>query len=316
MGQMIEQVRRIAPQDTTILLGGETGTGKTRLAGVIHRLSPRRDRPFLTINCGALSANLIESEMFGHVKGPSPAPTPTAPASSPRSAAAPCSSTRSTRCRRRSRPSCLRAVEERVFEPVGSNKTQPLQARLIVASNRPLDQEVAAGRFRADLYLPAQRGRLRPAAACASESGRSPTWPDASSPSSPAAAGRPALEHRPRGACVPWSALLAGQHPRAAQRHRAGRGALRSARSSSRRPARRASAIPARPVAPKLRAASLHPQSDPGRSPRTQAERARITEALERNRQQPPPRRRRARHQPHDPLQEAPQAWSHGVVTG
>src|SRR5205814_3997496 len=69
MSSLVDQVRRIAPQDTTILLGGETGTGKTRLAGVIHRLSPRRDRPFLTINCGALSASLIESEMFGHVKG-------------------------------------------------------------------------------------------------------------------------------------------------------------------------------------------------------------------------------------------------------
>ena len=69
MGQMMDQVRRIASQDTTILLGGETGTGKTRLAGLIHQSSPRRDRPFLTINCGALTANLIESEMFGHVKG-------------------------------------------------------------------------------------------------------------------------------------------------------------------------------------------------------------------------------------------------------
>ena len=69
MGRMIEQIQRIAPLDTTVLLEGETGTGKTRLAGVIHRLSPRRDKPFLAINCGALSASLIESEMFGHVAG-------------------------------------------------------------------------------------------------------------------------------------------------------------------------------------------------------------------------------------------------------
>ena len=69
MGRMMEQVRRVAAQDTTILLGGETGTGKTRLARLIHELSPRRDRPFLAVNCGALSASLIESEMFGHVKG-------------------------------------------------------------------------------------------------------------------------------------------------------------------------------------------------------------------------------------------------------
>jgi two-component system response regulator HydG len=152
MAQMIEQVRRIAPQNTTILLGGETGTGKTRLAGLIHRLSPRRHRPFLTINCGALSASLIESEMFGHVKGAF-------------------TSAESNRIGKFAeagqgtlfldeidslppllQAKLLRAVEDRVFEPVGSNKTQSLQARLIVASNKPLDQEVASGRFRPDLY--------------------------------------------------------------------------------------------------------------------------------------------------------------------
>jgi DNA-binding NtrC family response regulator len=151
-GPLFEQIRRVAPLDTTILLGGETGTGKTRLAGVIHRLSPRRDEPFLTINCGALSANLIESEMFGHVKG----------------AFTSADSNRVGKFAEVGRGTLfldeidslppalqaklLRAVENRVFEPVGSNKTQVLSARLIVASNRPLDQEVAASRFRADLY--------------------------------------------------------------------------------------------------------------------------------------------------------------------
>jgi len=152
MGQMMDQVRRIAPQDTTILLGGETGTGKTRLAGLIHRLSPRRDVPFLTINCGALSASLIESEMFGHVKG----------------AFTGADANRIGKFADVGRGTLfldeidslppplqaklLRAVEERVFEPVGSNKTQSLEARLIAASNRPLEPEVAAGRFRADLF--------------------------------------------------------------------------------------------------------------------------------------------------------------------
>ncbi|MBV8127255.1 MAG: sigma-54-dependent Fis family transcriptional regulator [Planctomycetaceae bacterium] len=152
MGEMIEQIRRIAPQDTTILLGGETGSGKTRLAGVIHRLSPRRDKPLLTVNCGALAANLIESEMFGHVRG----------------AFTGADTNRVGKFTEVGRGTLfldeidslppvlqaklLRAVEDRVFEPVGSNKTQPLQARLISASNRPLDQEVASGRFRADLY--------------------------------------------------------------------------------------------------------------------------------------------------------------------
>lgn len=152
LARMMEKVQRIAPLDTTILLGGETGTGKTRLASLIHQLSERRGEPFLTINCGALSANLIESEMFGHVKG----------------------AFTSADADRRGKffdvgtgtlfldevdslpisvqAKLLRAVEERIFEPVGSNKSLPMKARLIVASNRPLDREVTEGRFRADLY--------------------------------------------------------------------------------------------------------------------------------------------------------------------
>jgi DNA-binding NtrC family response regulator len=152
MGRMVEQIKRIAPLDTSVMLGGETGTGKTHLAGVIHRLSPRRDEPFLTINCGALAANLIESEMFGHVRG----------------AFTGADAERTGKLAAVGRGTLfldevdslppglqaklLRVVEERAFEPVGSNKTMRLRARLIVASNRPLEQEVAAGRFRADLF--------------------------------------------------------------------------------------------------------------------------------------------------------------------
>jgi DNA-binding NtrC family response regulator len=152
MERTIEQIRRIAPLDTTILLGGETGTGKTRLAGVIHQLSPRRDKPFLSINCGALSANLIESEMFGHVRGAFTG----ADVDRIGKFAAVGSGTlfldEIDALPSALQAKLLRVVEERVFEPVGSNKTLKMQARMIAASNRPLDSEVAAGRFRADLF--------------------------------------------------------------------------------------------------------------------------------------------------------------------
>jgi DNA-binding NtrC family response regulator len=152
MGRLMEQVRRIAPLGTTVLLGGETGTGKTRLARLLHELSPRRGEPFLTVNCGSLSASLIESEMFGHVRG---------------------SFTGAERDRVGKfaevgrgtlllddidalplslQGKLLRVVDERVFEAVGTNRPQPLEARLIAASNRRLDEEVAAGRFRSDLF--------------------------------------------------------------------------------------------------------------------------------------------------------------------
>ena len=116
-------------------------------------MSPRQDKPFLAVNCGALPASLIESELFGHVKG---AFTGADSANIGRFAAAgegtlfldeidtlPLAL----------QAKLLRAVEERLFEPVGSNKTQPMRARLIVASNRPLEQEVNAGRFRSDLFF-------------------------------------------------------------------------------------------------------------------------------------------------------------------
>jgi DNA-binding NtrC family response regulator len=152
MGQLMAQVRRLAPQDTTVLLGGETGTGKTRLARLLHELSARRDEPFLTVNCGCLSEHLTASEMFGHVRGAFTG------ADRDRTGkfaevgggtlllddidALPLSL----------QAQLLRVVEERVFEPVGSNHSQSLRARLVVASNRPMADEVKAGRFRADLY--------------------------------------------------------------------------------------------------------------------------------------------------------------------
>jgi DNA-binding NtrC family response regulator len=152
MGRLVEQIKRVAPLETSVMLGGETGTGKTHLAGVIHHLSPRRGEPFLTVNCGALAANLIESEMFGHVKG---AFTGADAERTGKFAAA----GRGTlfldevdSLAPELQAKLLRVIEERVFEPVGSNKTLRLRARLIVASNRPLEREVAAGRFRADLF--------------------------------------------------------------------------------------------------------------------------------------------------------------------
>jgi anaerobic nitric oxide reductase transcription regulator len=152
MDSLREQIRRVAFQATPLLLTGQTGTGKTRLARLIHELSPRRRQPFLVIACGALPPTLIESEMFGHLQGAfkgadrdrlgkfatvgwgtllldevNSLPWPL-----------------QTRL--------LHAVEEHVFEPVGSDRAQSLQARLIAASNVDLEQEVAAGRFRSDLF--------------------------------------------------------------------------------------------------------------------------------------------------------------------
>lgn len=153
LASLVEQVRRVAPQETTLLLTGETGTGKTRLARLIHQLSARRAEPFLVVDCGSLSPSLIESELFGHAKG---AFTGADRERTGKLAAAGGGTLLLDEVN--SLPlhlqgKLLRAVDERAFEPVGSERTVPVRARLIAASNAPLEREVEAGRFRADLYF-------------------------------------------------------------------------------------------------------------------------------------------------------------------
>jgi two-component system response regulator HydG len=152
MEEMMAQVRQVAPQETTLLLGGETGTGKTRLARLIHELSGRRDQLFLNVNCAALTPTLVESEMFGHVRGAFTGADRNRTGKFTDAGRGTLLLDEVDSLPLTLQAKLLRVVEERTFEAVGSNKTERLQARLIVASNRDLEEEVAAGRFRADLF--------------------------------------------------------------------------------------------------------------------------------------------------------------------
>jgi DNA-binding NtrC family response regulator len=148
----LAQIRRVVDQDTTILLTGETGTGKTMLARHIHQTSARKAKPFMIVDCGALAAALIESEMFGHLRGAFTGADKDRVGKFAAAGDGTLVLDEINSLPLALQTKLLRAVEERVFEPLGSNQPQPLRARIIAISNVPLHQEVAKERFRADLY--------------------------------------------------------------------------------------------------------------------------------------------------------------------
>jgi len=147
-----EQMLRVARLDTTILLSGETGTGKTRLARYLHENSPRRDEPFVVIDCGAISPSLIESEMFGYIKGAFTGADRDRPGKFHAAGRGTLLLDEVNSLPLTLQSKLLRALDERAYEPVGANKVLPLQARIVAASNASLQQEVDAKRFRVDLY--------------------------------------------------------------------------------------------------------------------------------------------------------------------
>ena len=142
----------VAPTDSTVLIQGESGTGKEVIARYIHELSHRTEGPFLSINCGALPESLLESELFGHVKGSF---TGAVKDKSGLFAAAAKGTffldeigetTPATQVK------LLRVLQHREVIPVGATESQPIDTRLVAATNRDLEEEIRRGIFRRDLY--------------------------------------------------------------------------------------------------------------------------------------------------------------------
>ncbi len=152
MKQMLEDLMVAGSHNVTILLIGETGSGKTFLSNLVHEASPRRDEPFIHVACGALPRDLIESELFGHVKGS----FTSAHADKEGKFIAARKGTilldEIDVLAPEQQVKLLRVIETGEFEPVGSNQTLQSQARLVVASNLDLEPLVEQGRFRPDLY--------------------------------------------------------------------------------------------------------------------------------------------------------------------
>ena len=150
--ELLRQVRVVAPTDSGVLLVGETGTGKELVARAIHNLSPRRDRPFVKLNCAAIPSGLLESELFGHERG---AFTGAIMRKAGRFEVA----NKGTLFLDEVgdipldlQPKLLRVLQEQEFERLGSTFTQQVDVRVVAATHRNLKQMVENGEFRSDLY--------------------------------------------------------------------------------------------------------------------------------------------------------------------
>ncbi len=153
MADVLDILQRVAPSRCTVLVTGESGTGKEVTVRALHDLSPRKDRPFVAVNCGAIADNLVESELFGHARG---------------------AFTGATNARRgyvaaaeggtlfldevgelspAAQVKLLRLLQAREYTPVGETRPVSCDVRVVAATNRDLEAEVRAGRFREDLYF-------------------------------------------------------------------------------------------------------------------------------------------------------------------
>lgn len=142
----------VATDDTSVLITGESGTGKERIAQTIHKLSPRKNKPMVTVNCAALPINLIESELFGHEKGAFTGATERRAGKFEQADGGTIFLDEIGELPLEAQVKLLRVLQEREIERLGGNNTKKVNVRIIAATNRNLEKEVAEGRFRLDLY--------------------------------------------------------------------------------------------------------------------------------------------------------------------
>jgi formate hydrogenlyase transcriptional activator len=149
---VLRKVEQVAPTDSTVLIYGETGTGKELIARAIHNRSARKDRPLVKVNCSAISAGLVESELFGHVKGAFTGALDRRIGRFELADGGTIFLDEVGELPLETQVKLLHILQERESEPVGSSKPLRVNVRLIAATNRNLEEAIQAGRFRSDLF--------------------------------------------------------------------------------------------------------------------------------------------------------------------
>ena len=152
MQEVFRKVEKIAPTDISVLITGETGTGKELIAREVHNRSPRAGKPFVTINCGAIPENLLESELFGHVKGAFTGAVANKPGKFQAADGGTLFLDEIGEMPLELQVKLLRALQEKVVYRVGDTRPETVDIRIVAATNRELEKEIAGGRFREDLY--------------------------------------------------------------------------------------------------------------------------------------------------------------------
>ena len=153
MQEIFEVVKQVAPTRATVLIGGESGTGKALLAKALHQLSPRARRAFVTVQCAALAPTLLESELFGHERGAFTGAHERRIGRFEQAQGGTLFLDEIGEIDATIQVKLLRVLGERTFERVGSNKTLTADVRLVAATNKHLEELVKAGKFREDLFF-------------------------------------------------------------------------------------------------------------------------------------------------------------------
>ena len=153
MREIFGLIERIAPTDATVLIEGETGTGKDMIARALHRLSPRAEQPFVVVDCGAVSGTLIESELFGHEKGAFTGAVSTRLGAFEQANQGTIFLDELGELAVDLQPKLLRVLEQREFRRVGGSRSLKVDLRVIAATTKDLKSEVEKGKFREDLYF-------------------------------------------------------------------------------------------------------------------------------------------------------------------